>query len=173
VAHTAARLRAQKPVEILASHRSGGRHRSCSTGLQEGPMKTILVVDDDPGVRALLHRLVESLGYDVLSAGSAADALEVLARRSVDLALCDVLMPGHDGVWLTEQILARHPGTLVALATGLQEMDPTVTLRPGVVGYIVKPFRRAAVAQLLQAAFEDPAIRPKAAGLDLAVLEAF
>jgi CheY-like chemotaxis protein len=89
----------------------------------------------------------------------------------VDLALCDVLMPGHDGIWLTNQILSRHPGVPVALATGLMEMDPTVTLRPGVVGYIVKPFKRQAVAALLTAAFDAPVPAP-ATEIDLATLEA-
>ena len=133
-------------------------------------MKTILVVDDDNGIRALLRRVLEGLGHQVKEAAGALDALEVLKSFRVDLALCDVLMPGHDGVWLTDQILARHPGVAVALATGLMEMDPTVTLRPGVVGYIVKPFRVQAVANLLEAAFETPVARPYTE-IDLASLD--
>jgi CheY-like chemotaxis protein len=134
-------------------------------------MKTILVVDDDNGIRSLLRRVLESLGHHVQEAAGALDALELLKTRRVDLALCDVLMPGHDGIWLTDQILARHPGTPVALATGLMEMDPTVTLRPGVVGYIVKPFRRHAIAELLDSAFTATPSTPTA-GIDLAALDA-
>jgi CheY-like chemotaxis protein len=134
-------------------------------------MKTILVVDDDEGIRSLLRRVLESLGHHVREAASALDALEALKMGPVDLALCDVLMPGHDGIWLTDQILARHPGVPVALATGLMEMDPTVTLRPGVVGYIVKPFRRQAVATLLESAFTaPPSTRPTE--IDLAAIDA-
>src|SRR3546814_14789563 len=58
----------------------------------------------------------------------------------VSLALVDVRMPGHDGVWLVDQVVTRFPDTPVALATGLLEMDPQVKLRPGVVGYVIKPF---------------------------------
>jgi CheY-like chemotaxis protein len=134
-------------------------------------MKTILIVDDDHGVRELLRRVVEGLGHRVKDAGSALEALEVLTQGPVDLALCDVLMPGQDGVWLTDQILARHPGTRVALATGLSEMDPAVTLRSGVVGYIVKPFRRAAIVDLLNVAFQ-PAPQPRTTAIDLAALDA-
>jgi CheY-like chemotaxis protein len=135
-------------------------------------MKTILVVDDDFGVRQVLRRVLEDLGHQVHEAEDAVQALEVMKAVAVDLALCDVLMPGHDGVWLTDQILARHPKTPVALVTGLLEMDPAVTLRAGVVGYIVKPFRRAAIVDLLKAAFEPPAAARRAA-IDLAALDAF
>jgi len=61
-------------------------------------------------------------------------------------------MPGRDGVWLVDQIVTRFPGTPVALATGLTEMDPQVTLRAGVVGYVVKPFKRSALADVIRAA---------------------
>jgi CheY-like chemotaxis protein len=135
-------------------------------------MKTILVVDDDDGVRALLHRVIDGLGHRVLDASSALEALDVLKTERVDLALCDVMMPERDGIWLMEQIFSRHAGTPVALATGLMEMDPAVTLRPGVVGYIVKPFRYAAIVALLKDAFASPApVRP--APVDLAALDAF
>jgi CheY-like chemotaxis protein len=134
-------------------------------------MKTILVVDDDDGVRRVLRRVLEGMGHRVEEATCALDALEVLKTAPVDLALCDVLMPGHDGVWLTEQILARHPGVPVALATGLMEMDPTVTLRPGVVGYIVKPFQGQPIADLLRTAFEAPAL-PPSTEIDLATFDA-
>ena len=134
-------------------------------------MKTILVVDDDTGIRSLLRRVLESLGHRVQEAAGALEALEVLKGTRVDLALCDVLMPGHDGIWLADQILARHPGVPVALATGLLEMDPTVTLRPGVVGYIVKPFRRHAIATLLDAAFDAPPPAPPAE-IDLTAIDA-
>jgi CheY-like chemotaxis protein len=136
----------------------------------ENPMKTILVVDDDDGIRALLRRILESLGHRVEEASSAVDALEQLKTGPVDLALCDVLMPRHDGIWLTDQILARHPRVPVALATGLMEMDPTVTLRPGVVGYVVKPFKRQAIVDLLATAFAAPAAA-KPGEIDLAALD--
>jgi CheY-like chemotaxis protein len=160
-------------VQIVEKSDAICRGWTASVMLQEtrDSMKTILVVDDDNGVRELLRRVLEHLGHQVEDASNALEALEVLKTRPVDLALCDVRMPGHDGVWLTDQILARYPGTAVALATGLIEMDPAVTLRPGVVGYIVKPFKRAAVVELLRVAFENPA-RPQPAVIDFAALDA-
>ena len=134
-------------------------------------MKTILIVDDDPGVRALLRRVIGDMGYQVVEAGDALSALELLEQGSVSLALCDVRMPGRDGVWLVDQILTRFPGTPVALATGLLEMDPHVTLRSGVVGYVVKPFKRADLAEVIRAALEAPSPEP-VKEIDLEALDA-
>ena len=103
---------------------------------------TILVVDDDEGVRKVLARWITDMGYTVKSAGDADTALALMGEGPIDLALCDVRMPGHDGVWLVDQARRLHADIPVVLATGLIEMDPMVTLRPGVVGYIVKPFNR-------------------------------
>jgi DNA-binding NtrC family response regulator len=103
---------------------------------------TILVVDDDDGVRKVLTRWVTEMGYAVFAAGDALTALDLMRQFPVDVALCDIRMPGHDGIWLIEQIGRIHPDVAIVLATGLVEMDPMVTLRPGVVGYVVKPFNR-------------------------------
>ena len=103
---------------------------------------TILVVDDDEGVRKVLTRWVSDIGYTVKEADSADRALEIMREGEIDVALCDVRMPGHDGIWLLDQMRRFHPDIAAVLATGLLEMDPMVTLRPGVVGYIVKPFTR-------------------------------
>ena len=110
--------------------------------LSEQVSGTILVVDDDDGVRTVLTRWVADMGYAVQAADGAEKALEVMRDIEVDVALCDVRMPGHDGIWLIDQMRRLHPDTAIVLATGLLEMDPMVTLRPGVVGYIVKPFTR-------------------------------
>jgi len=132
-------------------------HQSCSIRAEE-PMDTasenvtgtILIVDDDEGVRKLLARWVAALGYTVKVAPDAETALSVLRSVQIDVALCDVRMPGHDGIWLVEQMRRFHPSVAVVLATGLLEMDPMVTLQPGVVGYIVKPFNREDLEQVVK-----------------------
>jgi len=110
--------------------------------MSEKTAGTILVVDDDDGVRKVLSRWVADMGYDVKTAEGADRALELIRECPIDVALCDVRMPGHDGVWLIGQMSRLYPDVAIVLATGLLEMDPMITLRPGVVGYIVKPFNR-------------------------------
>jgi DNA-binding NtrC family response regulator len=110
----------------------------------------VLVVDDDEGVRRVLSRWVAEMGYTVQAAADADSALEIMRERQIDVALVDVRMPGHDGIWLMDQVRRLFPETAMVLATGLLEMDPMVTLRPGVVGYIVKPFNREDLAQVIK-----------------------
>jgi Response regulator containing CheY-like receiver, AAA-type ATPase, and DNA-binding domains len=110
----------------------------------------VLVVDDDEGVRRVLSRWVVDMGYTVEAAADADSALDIMRERSIDVALVDVRMPGHDGIWLLDQVRRLFPETALVLATGLMEMDPMVTLRPGVVGYIVKPFNREDLVQVVK-----------------------
>ena len=110
---------------------------------------TIHVVDDDEGVRKVLSRWISDMGYGVKIAADADSGLEMIRDNAIDVVLCDIRMPGHDGLWLLDQICRFYPETAVALATGLMEMDPMVTLRPGVVGYIVKPFNRDDVSKVI------------------------
>src|SRR5205085_4765991 len=59
------------------------------------------------------------------------------------VALCDIRMPGHDGLWLAHHIRQDSPETAVIMATGVQDLDSAVTsLRRGVVDYLTKPFGR-------------------------------
>jgi len=110
----------------------------------------VLVVDDDEGVRRVLARWAADMGYAVEAAADAESALDLMRQHQVDVALVDVRMPGHDGIWLLDQVRRLFPETALVLATGLLEMDPMVTLRPGVVGYIVKPFNREDLAQVIK-----------------------
>jgi CheY-like chemotaxis protein len=142
----------RQSFEFFADRGRGGAAPVVLRFRSETVMKNILVVDDDAGVRGLLRRVIGDMGYRVTEAEDAMSALEVLEEKNVSLALVDVRMPGRDGVWLVDQIVTRFPGTPVALATGLTEMDPNVTLRAGVVGYVVKPFKRDALADVIRAA---------------------
>ena len=110
----------------------------------------VLVVDDDEGIRRVLSRWAVDMGYTVQAAADADSALDMMREHQVDVALVDVRMPGHDGIWLIDQVRKLFPDTAVVLATGLLEMDPMVTLRPGVVGYIVKPFNREDLAKVIK-----------------------
>ncbi len=105
-------------------------------------LRTVLVVDDDDGIRHILASWVRRLGHHALLAASAEQALELLDAQTVDLAICDVRMPGADGIWLVDRMRERHASVPVILATGVRELDSSFTLRAGVVAYVVKPFDR-------------------------------
>jgi DNA-binding NtrC family response regulator len=142
---------------------------------------TVLVVDDDEGVRRLLARWVSAMGHTVKVASDAEAALTIMRGCEVDVALCDIRMPGNDGIWLLDQVRRFCPGIAVVLATGVSEMDPMITLRPGVAGYIVKPFNREEFEQVVKLAMAErqnlrsaqppePRLLPSADALDGIVL---
>jgi two-component system response regulator GlrR len=106
---------------------------------------TVLIVDDERPMRELLARWLQPEGYEVLQAESAEAAMTLLASRSIAAALCDRSMPGHDGIWLVEQIRAQWPAVAVILATADDAVPPRVSLQAGVVGYLVKPFKQSLV----------------------------
>ncbi len=106
-------------------------------------MKSVLVVDDETGVRELVARWLATGGYDVRTAANADEGLQCVHDHPPAVALCDIRMPGHDGLWLAHQIRQDSPETAVIMATGVQEVGSAVTsLRQGVIDYLTKPFGR-------------------------------
>jgi putative nucleotidyltransferase with HDIG domain len=104
---------------------------------------SVLIVDDENGVRSLMARWLESGGFKVTTAASAEEALGYLHASPPAVALCDIRMPGHDGLWLAERIRHEYPETAVIMATGVHDVGPAVqTLRQGVIDYLTKPFGR-------------------------------
>jgi CheY-like chemotaxis protein len=111
---------------------------------------TILVVDDEKGVRQLFTHWVTSLGYAAKGAGDSDEALELMRTGGINAVLCDIRMPGRDGVWLIDQLRTQYPATPIVIATGLSDMRPELTLSPGIAGYLVKPFQREQLAVVLE-----------------------
>ena len=104
---------------------------------------SVLVVDDEACVRELLARWLASGGYHVRTAANAEEALQRVTDRAPAVALCDVRLPGHDGLWLAHQIRSSAPETAVIMATGVHDVGSAVTsLRQGVIDYLTKPFGR-------------------------------
>ena len=108
-------------------------------------MSSILIVDDEPPARELLVRWLAPAGYDTREASDAETALGLLTASASDVVLCDVHMPGHDGLWLVERIRKSFPRVAIVLATAVETVPPVVSLQGGVVEYLVKPLERERV----------------------------
>jgi CheY-like chemotaxis protein len=81
--------------------------------------KTILVVDDDPGVLDYASNVLEECGYAVLSAPDGATALVLLRNHGrIDLLFTDVVMPGLDGVEVARRARQQSPGLKVLFTSG-------------------------------------------------------
>src|SRR5688572_3632835 len=81
----------------------------------------VLLVEDNSHVRDFAHHLLDELGYRVVSAGSAEEALELLETERVDLLFSDVVMPGRSGIELARLARQSNPGLPVLLASGYSE----------------------------------------------------
>lgn len=117
--------------------------------------RSVLVVDDENVIRDLMSRWLQSGGYIVESAADADQALSLIAHKPPAVALCDIRMPGHDGLWLAGRIRHEHPETAVIMATGVQDVDAAVeSLRQGVVDFLTKPFDRERVRDAVIRGYE-------------------
>lgn len=133
------------PTEVVGKKRGDGSHSA------QHPSSYVLVVDDEPVVREFLARCLEEWGYAVKQAGSADEALDLMVAEPASVVLCDVKMPGHDGLWLAERLRADWPGTPVVMASGIDDLQTIRQSRDlGAVDYITKPITPAQLRQVLR-----------------------
>jgi twitching motility two-component system response regulator PilH len=105
-------------------------------------MARILLIEDSPTDTAVLTRLLEKHGHQVLTSASAEDGIEVCKRELPDVVLMDVVLPGMNGFQATRAI-TREPTTksipVLIVSTKGMETDRAWGLRQGARDYIVKP----------------------------------
>lgn len=101
----------------------------------------VLIVDDEPHVRRVIHCFLEQAGYDCENASDAVEARRLLAERSFDLLLTDMNMPGESGAGLARFVRERYRETAVVMVTVIDDPEQArEILDIGVYGYIIKPF---------------------------------
>jgi response regulator RpfG family c-di-GMP phosphodiesterase len=106
-------------------------------------MHAVLVVDDESAIRSLVARWLQQKGYVVRLAGSAEQALAEMSHDPAVVALCDINMPGKDGLWLAGELRRLYPETAVVMASGAREFSAAVaSLRHGAIDFLVKPLGR-------------------------------
>ncbi len=116
----------------------------------------ILIVDDEEDMLHLLKRSLEpDLGCEVRTASSGEEALQLLERDSVDLALIDMKMHGMDGLELIEHMRSRHPWLTVVMMTAYGCIELAVlAIRHGAYDFITKPFDHETLCLSLSKALE-------------------
>jgi two-component system response regulator PilR (NtrC family) len=104
-------------------------------------VKRILIVDDEQSMRELLAILLKKEGFDVVSAGSRAEAARALSESAVDMVLTDVRLPDGDGLEVLRHVKAASPGTVVIVMTAYGTTETAVAARKlGAEAYVLKPF---------------------------------
>jgi CheY-like chemotaxis protein len=107
----------------------------------------VLVVDDEPAIRDVAHRVLSYAGYQVTTTADGQEALALLADPAVpvDLLLTDVVMPGMSGSVFAARARALRPGIGVLYMSGYERMGAPEEGWPQAEHVIPKPFTRAAL----------------------------
>lgn len=104
-------------------------------------MKSVLIVDDQPGIRFLLEELLQKEGYAVSSAANGHQALEKVKNKQPDCILLDMKMAGMNGTEVLKEIMNSWPGIPVFMMTGHSELElMKEVLEIGALKYFTKPF---------------------------------
>jgi two-component system nitrogen regulation response regulator NtrX len=101
---------------------------------------TILIVDDEPGVRAALGGVLRDEGYTVEAVASGEECLERVTRGGVDLILLDVWLPGLDGLATFQRLRERHVDAEIVLISGHGNIESAVrAIKMGAFDFVEKP----------------------------------
>lgn len=115
----------------------------------------ILVIDDEKATLKMFRLFLDVYGFDILTAESGEEGLEVFDREKPDIVLTDIKMPGMDGIEVLQQIKKRSPATEVIVITGHGDMDLAIqALNLDAADFINKPIQRQSLEQGLARARE-------------------
>src|SRR5919204_1463513 len=116
---------------------------------------TLLVADDDPGLRESLERTLTREGYRVILASDGRGALEQLQAGGIDLVVTDLKMPGLTGIEVLRAPKAIAPDVAVILLTAFGTVEEAVkAMKDGAYDFLTKPFRREQLLKLISKALE-------------------
>jgi len=127
---------------------------------QRWPLATVLVVDDEPGMRHFLERTLQTRVGQIFSAESAEQADALVRLHRFDLVVLDIALPGISGIdWLAALRERGFEGEVV-LITGYADLDTAIAaLRAGASDFILKPFRVTQILNALRQGLERAGLR--------------
>ena len=128
--------------------------------------KDVLVIDDEPSMRHMLHLLLEKEGYRVTEAADGAEGLQALAEKPCDLILCDIRMPQMDGLAFLQEAVRRGTGGTIIMMSAFGTIETAVEcMKHGAYDYVSKPFKTDEVVLTLRKAEERLRLRRENAAL--------
>lgn len=102
---------------------------------------TIMVVDDEEAVRSVLKRMLESIGYQVVTAADGQEALYKLSLDEARIMLLDIMMPNMSGIDVLKKLANDHTDCCVIMVTAVADMQTAINaMQLGAADYITKPF---------------------------------
>ncbi|MCX2561653.1 response regulator transcription factor [Acetobacter farinalis] len=144
----------------MSSHTPSLPHASsedAQTGMAGAHSSThILVVEDDPEIRALLQRYLQRLGYDVSTALNRAGIDAAQQRKPVDLTLLDLMLPDEDGRTLCQHLRQTSHTRIIMVSALSDSRDRISGLDLGADDYVTKPFDLEELAARIRAVLRRP-----------------
>ena len=139
--------------------------QSLGADVEPGESRTLLVVDDEPNILAAIRRLLRSQGYQVLTAGSAREAMELLASKQVQVILSDQRMPEMSGTEFLQRVKQMHPDTVRIVMSGYTELQSVIAAvnEGALYKFLTKPWDDDQLRRHVREAFEyyDAIIKPR------------
>jgi PAS domain S-box-containing protein len=131
------------------------RHRVESASRAANRPRKVLVVDDEPAVRSLVRRVLESRGYNVEEASGGREALELVEHVSPDVLVVDVTMPDLDGIEVVNRVRAMGLSVPIVLSSGYLDVSAARGLDHGSYqGFVGKPYRLADLLDTIERALQ-------------------
>ena len=140
------------------------REKSEAEGSDWRGSGTVLIAEDEEGVCAVGQRMLERLGFRVLTAPNGHEALKVLREHpEIECVLLDLTMPHMDGAEAFREMQRLHPGVKVIICSGYSEQDVVPCFAgKGLAGFIQKPFSMASLTAEFMRILDDATTRPVA-----------
>jgi DNA-binding response OmpR family regulator len=134
-------------------------------------MKTILVVDDEPGIASLVRDYLEHAGFAVLVAGDGRNALALARSRRPDLVVLDLGLPGLDGLDVARALRRDSDVPILMLTARTDEADRVAGLELGADDYVSKPFSPREIVARVRAILRRTEITTTLADAPIRVLD--
>jgi len=125
-------------------------------------MNSMLIVDDNQGVRVSLAKYLKSRNYHTDEAASGREAIKKAAERSYDAILLDLIMPDVSGMELLVELKKIRPSSRVIMMTGFATINNSVeAMKRGAYDYLEKPFDLAELDSVIQRCIQEARFDPK------------
>ena len=112
--------------------------------------ETVLVIDDEKGIRDGSERILSRMGCNALKAKNGQDGLDIIERADVAIVLLDLKMPGIDGMEVLKRIQAMDRDILVIVITGFATMETAKeSFKKGVFDFLAKPFKLGEIQEVV------------------------
>lgn len=121
----------------------------------DAPVRTILLVDDEPGILSALSRLLRNDGYDILTATTAEEGLDILGNHDVQVILSDQRMPGMSGAEFLSRVRDIYPETIRIILSGYADLESIADAinRGSIYKFLTKPWEDELLRANIREAF--------------------